>query len=40
MRIKKLKAAQVLHEQAISELWGRGVTGVWCHTILLAARHM
>ena len=33
----KVKARNVLHGQAISEL--QGVIKVWCHKILLAARH-
>jgi len=32
----KVKAGQVLHGQAISEL--RSVSEVWCHTIFLAAQ--
>jgi len=35
--LKKVKARLSSSWQAISEL--RGVTEVWCHTILLAARH-
>ena len=36
--IKKLKPDKFFM-QAVSELGLRGVTEVWCHTVLLAAQH-